>query len=187
MKINIGKTPYLYPIPIVLAASIVNDKPNYTTVGDVAVMGLNPALMVISLNEKHLTTKGIIQNRVFSINIPTTQMLKKVDYCGIYSGEKADKASLFTTEKNEFDVPMIKECPVCIACKTIKDFNVEHRHIFVAEVMGTFADENYVESDNDKSRILPLNKLKPIIYGLDNKYYSIGEQIGTGYSEGREL
>jgi hypothetical protein len=29
--------------------------------------------------------------------------------------------------------------------------------------------------------------LDPIIYDLNNKYYKIGEQIGTGYQEGQVL
>lgn len=30
-----------------------------------------------------------------------------------------------------------------------------------------------------------MTELDPIIYGLDNRYYQIGNPIGTGYNEGR--
>jgi hypothetical protein len=32
-----------------------------------------------------------------------------------------------------------------------------------------------------------MDKLDPIIYALDNRYYRIGEIIGTGYQEGKEF
>lgn len=187
MKINIGSTPYLYPIPIVLVGSIVDGKCNYIEVGDVAVMGIKPALFAISLGEKTHTIKGVIETGKFSINIPTADMMAKADYCGIYSGKNVDKHSLFTNEENEFSVPMIKECPVCIACEVIKDFNVEHRHIFIGKVVATCIDEDYIVNDGDKKHIVSLDKLNPLIYALDNKYYSIGKQIGTGYKEGKDI
>lgn len=187
MKKNIGKTPYLYPIPIVLVSSMVDGKPNHTTVGDVAILGLNPALMTVSLNEKHHTTKGIADAGKFSINIPTTDMMKIVDYCGIYSGREKDKSELFTYQDNEFNVPIISECPASVVCKVVKDFSIEHRHIFVGEVLGTFIDENYIITENKSKKVANMEMLKPLIYGLDNKYYSIGKQIGTGYFEGKDL
>lgn len=187
MKINIGKTPYLYPIPIVLIGSTVDGKCNYAQVGDVAVMGIKPALFAISLGEKTHTIKGVIETGKFSINIPTVAMINKADYCGMYSGRDVDKHSLFINEENEFSVPFIKECPVCIACEVVKHFNIEHRHIFIGKVLATFVDENYINCENGKKEVASLEKLNPLIYSLDNKYYSIGSQIGTGYKEGRDL
>ena len=186
MKIDIGNIPYLYPVPIVLVGSTVEGKDNYAAVGDVAIMGLKPALMSVSLNENHYTTSGIIESGYFSINIPTSAMMKKVDYCGIYSGRDVDKSSIFILRNTEYGLSIIDECPVNIVCKVIKDFLIEHRHIFIGEVLKTYIDENYVDIDENSKKIAGMEKLNPLVYGLDNKYYTIGRQIGTGYKEGKD-
>jgi len=187
MKKNIGTVPYIYPIPIVLVGCVVSGKINYTEVGDVAVMGINPPLVVISLNENHFSTEGIVYSSKFSINIPTAEMMKKVDYCGIYSGKDNDKGRLFESTMHETGVPMIDECPVCIICNVVKDFTIKHRHIFLGEVLGTYIEEQYIyEEEGGKKSIAPLDELNPLIYGLDNIYYCMGSRIGTGYQEGKK-
>ncbi len=186
MKSAIGNIPYLYPVPIVLVGCTVNGSENYTTVGDVSIMGIKPALMAISLNENHYTTAGIIEKGHFSINIPTADMMKDVDYCGVYSGREVDKSSMFSLQKTEYGISIIDECPVSIICKTVKDFLIEHRHIFVGEVLKTYIDEKYIKYDDGAKKIVNMDKLNPLIYGLDNKYYTIGKQIGTGYKEGKK-
>lgn len=181
MKIEVNPYPLLYPNPIVLVGVMVNGIANFTTVGDVAVMGLKPPLVVVSLNEKHHSTKGIEKLSEFSINIPTEQMLEKVDFCGIYSGSKIDKEMLFELHMNE-NIPYILECPISLMCKVIHKTQVKQRIIYIAEVTKTIVDENiYV---NDK---FILEGIKPILYGLDNQYYSIGKPIGVGYKEGSNL
>jgi len=186
MKKNIGNVPYIYPIPIVLIGCVVNGKINYTEVGDVAIMGINPPLVAISLNENHFSTEGIVKSSKFSINIPTADMMERADYCGVYSGKDEDKSRLFMNEMHETGVPMIDECPVCIICDVVKDFNIKHRHIFIGEVLGTYIEERYIRKEGGKEHIAPLDELNPLLYGLDNKYYSIGSDIGTGYKEGRK-
>jgi hypothetical protein len=44
MKISLGKTPFIYPIPIVLVGAYVEGKINYVEVGDVAIMGIGTPL-----------------------------------------------------------------------------------------------------------------------------------------------
>ena len=63
---------------------------------------------------------------------------------------------------------------------------IEHRHIFIGEVLKTYIDENYVDIDENSKKIAGMEKLNPLVYGLDNKYYTIGRQIGTGYKEGKD-
>ena len=80
--------------------------------------------------------------------------------------------------------PMIEECPVNIECEVIKEFSIQHRQIFIGEVVMTYVnDEHVIEIDGQK-RIAEMSKLDPIIYALDNQYYKIGKPIGVGYQEG---
>jgi flavin reductase (DIM6/NTAB) family NADH-FMN oxidoreductase RutF len=187
VKERLGAVPLVYPIPIVLAGANVDGRPNYATLGDCGVMGINPPLVYVSLGEKHYTTRGIVENGTFSVNFPSTDMLAVTDYCGIVSGRDVDKAALFTSFYGELDTaPMIESCPVNLECRVVKDFRIEHRHIFVGRVVETYVDEAYVVERDGRTGAADMCELDPIIYALDNRYYRIGEPIGVGYREGRD-
>jgi len=185
LKVKLGAVPLVYPIPIVLVGSNVNGRANFAQVGDCAVMGIDPALVTVSLSAAHHTTSGIDECRAFSINLPSTQMLSRTDYCGIVSGKDVDKSQLFTTfEGGQTGVPMIQECPVGLECRVQEIVQIKHRRIFIAEVLECYVSEPFVETVDGNPRIADLSKLDPIIYALDNRYYRIGSAIGIGYHEG---
>ena len=188
MKISLDTTPLIYPIPIVLGGANVSGKPNYLLLGDVGIMGLNPPLVYISSHINHHTNIGIMENKTFSINIPNTRLLDKADYCGLVSGADIDKSALFTNFYCQLETaPMIEECPVNLECKVVKEFTIQHRQIFVGEVAQTYIDKKFVTEVEEKKVLADLPTLDPIIYALDNRYYKIGEAIGTGYNEGQQL
>jgi flavin reductase (DIM6/NTAB) family NADH-FMN oxidoreductase RutF len=184
LKVSVGNKPYLYPVPIVLVGAQVDGKTNYVTVGDTGLMGINPALVYVSLHRDHYTTGGILQTGVFSINIPATQLLDKVDYCGVVSGRNVDKGALFTTFFSQSPAaPMITECPVNLDCRVVNEFSIQHRHIFVGEVIQTYVESSMLLENGEGKQIADLTKLDPIMYALDNHYYSIGQIIGEGYQQ----
>jgi flavin reductase (DIM6/NTAB) family NADH-FMN oxidoreductase RutF len=186
MKIKFGAVPLVYPIPIALAGANVDGRPNFATLGDVGIMGIRPPLVAVSLNEGHHTMRGILQNGAFSVNFPHTGMIAVTDYCGIVSGREVDKSALFDTFYGELDAaPMIRECPVCLECRVVKEFAIQHRHIFVGEVVQAHVDEEFVTESNGRFEIADMTRLDPILYSLDNRYYRVGPAIGKGYHEGK--
>lgn len=188
MKRKLGPRALMYPLPIVLVGTSVDGLPNYTLVGDCALMGIRVPIVCISLAEGHHSTKGVLQTGRFSINIPSTELLEKVDYCGLVSGARADKASIFDTFYGELgDVPLIGECRVNMECQVVHQHQIKNRHIFIGEVIQTHVDDRYVEDNEGRVQIADLVRLDPIIYGLDNHYYQIGPVRGEGYKEGQPL
>jgi len=73
-KVKIGRTPLVYPIPIILAGALVYNKPNFETLGDVGIMGINPPIIFISSGQDHYTNIGILKHGNFSINFPSTKL-----------------------------------------------------------------------------------------------------------------
>lgn len=188
MKQKLGNIPYIFPVPIVLVGANVDGKPNFETIGDVGLMGIKPPIVYISSGMDHYTNRGILANKTFSINYPTTDMLPIVDYCGQVSGRDANKALLFEVFYDEAETaPMITSCPVNLECHVIKEFCIQHRQIFIAEVVQTYVSEEFVEQVEGRKVIADLTRLDPILYALDNRYYRVGEIIGTGYQEARKL
>jgi flavin reductase (DIM6/NTAB) family NADH-FMN oxidoreductase RutF len=183
-KTTLGSVPYIYPIPIILAGATVDGKPNFATIGDCGLMGIRPPLVYISSGKDHYTNQGILENETFSINFPTTEMLPVVDYCGTVSGRDVDKSSLFEVFYGDLKTaPMILKCPVNLECKVVKEFSIQHRQIFVAEVVQTFVDDTFVIEKDGRKSFVELDRLDPILYALDNRYYRVGPAIGTGYQE----
>ena len=188
MKTKIGSVPYIYPIPITLVGADIGGKPNFATIGDVGLIGINPPVVSISSHARHHTNQGILENGVFSINFPGSDMLAESDYCGIVSGREVDKAALFEVFYGELGrAPMIAACPVSLECQMIKEFSIQHRQVFIGEVVQTHVSDHLVKTVDGRPQIASLPELDPIIYALDNRYYRIGEAIGTGYQEGRQL
>jgi len=187
-KVKFGKVPFVYPVPIILAGALVNNQPNFETLGDVGIMGIKPPLVYISSGQNHYTNQGILEQKTFSVNFPTTQLLVKTDYCGITSGNDVDKAKLFNVFYGELETaPMIRECPVNLECKVIKKFSIQHRQIFIGDVVQSYVSEDFIIKNGEAQKIADMKKLDPIIYALDNRYYKIGEIIGTGYQESKKF
>ncbi len=187
MKVKLGALPLVYPIPIVLGGANVHGRPNYATLGDCGVMGIRPPLVYVSLHRDHYTSMGILENDSFSVNIPSTDMLAVTDYCGMVSGSQVDKSALFDNFYGELGTaPMIRECPVNIECRVVKELAIEQRQIFVGQVVQVYASEEFVIERGDRQGIVDLTRLDPIIYALDNLYYRIGQAIGVGYAEGKD-
>jgi flavin reductase (DIM6/NTAB) family NADH-FMN oxidoreductase RutF len=187
-RIKLGPIPYVYPVPIVLVGATVDGRPNYATVGDCAIMGIDPALVAVSLGEGHYTTRGILVNRTFSVNVPSTERLPLVDYFGTVSGRDVDKATRVQSFYGDLETaPMIEGCPVNLECRVAREITIRHRHVFIADVVQAYIDERYVSDHDGTRRIADLTRLDPILYALDNRYYRVGNSIGTGYQEGRSL
>jgi flavin reductase (DIM6/NTAB) family NADH-FMN oxidoreductase RutF len=188
MKVKIGRIPYIYPVPIALVGAEVHGKPNYETVGDVGLMGIKPPLVYVSSGRDHYTNQGILENGTFSINLPNTDLLALTDYCGIVTGWEVDKGALFETFYGELGTaPMIEACPVNIECRVIQEFSIQHRQVFVAEVVQTYMNDEFVAEKDGRKKIADLTHLDPILYALDNRYYCIGEPIGVGYQEAKQV
>jgi len=69
LKQLIKPYPLIHPATIAIVGTMHNSKPNFTTIGDIAVAGLNPPLIMISLHQNHNATAFIEQTGMCSINI----------------------------------------------------------------------------------------------------------------------
>jgi len=99
-----------------------------------------------------------------------------------------DKSVLFETFYGDLlTAPMIKECPVNLECRVVKEFSIKHRQIFVGEVVQAHVNEEFVVEREGRQGIGDMTQLDPIIYALDNRYYSIGKPIGVGYKESKSF
>ncbi|APR01235.1 flavin reductase family protein [Clostridium botulinum] len=179
-KIKLQNRPF-GPFPTILVGADVNGKPNYVTVGACGVVSLKPVLYV-SLKDSHYTTLGIKENGYFSVNIPSTDLVQKTDYCGIVSGHKTDKSNLFTSFYDERGkAPMAEECTMNFLCKVIQTIPVFDFQMFLGEIEAVYINEECMTDDKPD----PL-KINPLIM-MDSNYYDLGKTVGTLFKTGLEI
>jgi flavin reductase (DIM6/NTAB) family NADH-FMN oxidoreductase RutF len=177
-KIKLPNRP-LVPFPVVLVGADVNNKPNYATVGACGVVSLEPVLYV-SLRRTNYTTSGIKENGFFSVNIPSAEMIRETDYCGIVTGRTTDKSKLFTPFYDELGkAPMISECPLNILCKVIESRPIFDFEFFLGKILAVYLSKQCLTDGKPD-----LSKINPIIL-MDINYFSLGQVIGTVYKEGK--
>jgi flavin reductase (DIM6/NTAB) family NADH-FMN oxidoreductase RutF len=183
-KITIDKNSFVYPMPMILAGAIVDGRANFMAVGWVSRVNSNPPMIAIALGKMHYTNRGIHENKAFSVNIPGMDLIEHVDYCGLVSGEKSDKSQLFDVFYGELpNAPMIRQCPLSLACKLVNTVDLPTNTLFVGEIMESYSEERYLtDGKPDIKKINPFTLTMP-----DNNYWKIGENAGKAWSIGRNF
>jgi len=183
-KVEIGARTFLYPMPTILVGANVRGKANYLTVAYCGIMNHNPPTISIALGKSHYTNIGIKENGTFSVNIPSEELVKITDYCGLVSGHKVDKSEIFETFYGKLKTaPMIRECPLNLECKLIQTLEFPVGEAFFGEIVAAYSEERYLTGG------LPdIKKINPIIFSMhDNNYWKVGEHLARAWNIGKEL
>jgi len=180
MKTELGAKNCLYPLPTVLVGALVNDKPNYTTIAHVGIM--EPEAVSVGMNKHHYTNTGIKANKTFSINIPSTKLVKETDYCGLVSGKDKNKASMFKTFYGKLKTaPMIEQCSINMECELIKTVDFPNHDIFIGEIAATYCDETVLTNGE-----VDFEKVQPILFVMnDRSYYGLGKKFAKAWNIGK--
>jgi flavin reductase (DIM6/NTAB) family NADH-FMN oxidoreductase RutF len=183
-KKKIGPMPMIWPHPTVLVGSLVDGKPDFAAVAWTGVAASNPSSVTIALQPQRWSLKGIFQNRTFSVNIPSSDQVKEVDYCGLVSGKDADKV-----KDCKFDVfygviktaPLISQCPINLECEISHILNLGSHYLIVGKIAEVYVSEECMIGDRPD-----IEKIKPFAFG-PGKYYEIGKPIADAFKAGWEI
>lgn len=182
-KTKLGPQTLLFPMPAVLVGARVAEKPNFMTAAWCAIAALKPPAVAVAVRKERYTLKGIEEQRTFSINVPSAELAKTVDYCGIYSGKTRDKSKLFKVfYGNLKTAPLIEECPVNLECKMIHSLDLGSHKLFVGEIVETYLSEDC--TSNGKADPV---KIDPLIYSpAVQNYHRLGEVVGRAFHMGKD-
>ena len=165
-KINLGSTIPAYPMPVSLVGAYVGGKPNFLAVAWFTMVSHKPPRIAIALGKGHYTNPGIEENKTFSVCLPSEEMVKMTDYCGIVSGNKTDKSEIFDLFYGELKTaPLIKDCPLSMECKLVEFVESGLNEVFIGEIMGTYTEERFLTDGKLDFRKIP-SICPPVIYGL---------------------
>ena len=182
MKIELGPKNCLYPLPTTLIGAIANGKPNFLAIAHVGIMDLGS--VSLGMAKIHYTNKGIKENKTFSVNIPSENMVEKTDYCGLVSGREVNKGELFETFYGKLKTaPMIEECPINMECELIKTVDFPNHDIFIGRIVETYCDDRVLENG-----VIDFSKVKPILFVMnDRSYWKLGGKLARAWNVGKKL
>lgn len=169
------------PLPPTLVTCGSGDSANVLTVAWTGICCTRPPIVYISVRpERH--SYGLIKNSgEFVINLPTEELTRTVDICGVKSGRDVDKFALTgleVREASEVSAPIIAQCPVNIECRVREVIALGSHDMFLADVVAVDAADELID---EKGR-LALEKAGLIAYA-HGQYFSLGKVLGSfGYS-----
>ena len=81
----------LNPEPPVLVSCGGLEQPNLITIGWTGTICTQPSMVSISVRPERYSHHLIKESGQFAINLPTEQLVRAVDWCGVKSGRDVDK------------------------------------------------------------------------------------------------
>lgn len=186
-KALMGPQTLVYPMPAMLVGANVDGKPNFMVVAWGGIANGEPPMISVAIRHQRHTLKGIRQNMTFSVNIPSVDLVKETDYCGIVSGSKANKAEVchFKVFYGKLgNAPLIEQCPVNLECKVIHILDLDSHSLVIGRIEETHVSESCLT--NGKPDV---TKIKPLTYVTSPaaRYQALGEVIAKAFSAGKEL
>ncbi len=182
IEIDSGGSPF--PKPVVLLGALVNNRPNFFTVAWFNRMSRNPNIWGAAVGKSKHTLHGIQENKTFSVNFPSADLVVETDFCGIRSGRDTDKSQLFDIFYGELDTaPMIRECPVTAECVLTELIEISTHYLLLGEVKHLYTEEQYMTNG-----VLDQKKLNLLIFtNPANQYWTLGDIVADAYSIGTKL
>lgn len=186
-KILMGPQTLIYPTPATLVGANVNGKPNFMAVAWCGVANSVPPMVTIAIQPHRHTLIGIRQHMTFSVNIPSTDLVKETDYCGIVSGAKVDKVEVcqFKVFYGKLDnAPLIEQCPVNLECTVTHLLKLGSHDLIIGRVEETHVSESCLTDGKPDA-----TKIDPLIFTIapSRQYHALGEVVAKAFSIGNEL
>ncbi len=186
-KILMGPKTLIYPMPTLLVGANVDGKPNFMAVAWGGIANGDPPMISVAIRPQRYTHRGITQNLTFSVNVPSTGLIREVDYCGIVSGSEVNKVEVcqFNVLYGKLgNAPLIEQCPINLECKVEHILELGSHSLIVGRVEETHFSESCLTDGKPD-----VNKIKPFVFTADpaRQYQAFGEVMGRAFSIGREL
>ena len=171
-EIPVSKGLRQFPIrPVYLLSCGHKGKKNVITIGMFASFSGKPTLVGVGIAPSRYSFDLIRQSGEYVVNAVDEKLMEATRICGQKSGREVDKFKLakLTPKKGiTVNAPLIKESPVNIECKVVKEVEAGDHVWFIAEVLAAHVRKGYNWSDGLLFKWI----------GEDGFYYKVGEKIG---------
>jgi flavin reductase (DIM6/NTAB) family NADH-FMN oxidoreductase RutF len=172
--------------PILLAGANIGGKPNFMEIGSGMVLSSDPPMVELPVRFHQLTLSGILENRTFSVNLPSVDNARELDYCGIISGRDTDKVKdcNFTVFYGKLGTaPMIEQFPVNLECRLLHILSSHIHAIVIGQIEATCVSEEYLTDGLPDAK-----KINPVVWFAERgEYLALGEIVGKSHVMGNEV
>ncbi|MBW1901477.1 MAG: flavin reductase family protein [Deltaproteobacteria bacterium] len=188
MKKSIGPKTILYPAPVLIVGTYDKEgKPNAMTAAWGGICSSKPPCVTVSLRKATYTYGNILEQKAYTLNIPSERHVKVADYFGMVSGKGVDKFSetgLTPVRSELVNAPYIEDFPIILECRLLHTFEIGLHTQFIGEIMDVKADSDLLREDG----VPDIEKVKPIVFAPGaHSYFGTGDFLGTAFSIGNEI
>jgi flavin reductase (DIM6/NTAB) family NADH-FMN oxidoreductase RutF len=183
-KVQYGGSFLLAPVPVVLVGCAHKELgKNLITIAWTGVDCSDPMILHVSIRPSRHSYRMIKESGCFTVNIPSTENLEAVEYCGIVSGSKVDKfekCGLTAVDGLKVAAPIVEECPINLECEVKDVIELGLHHMFI----GTVVEKHVRKSCMSKKGTIDPEKVDFISY-VHGEYWSLGSRLErAGFSMG---
>lgn len=190
LKKKLGQTDIFFPVPAALIGCGDPEEADIVVVASVGMVSSTPPTIGISLDKRRYSLELIRKTKAFSVNIPSAELYKETDFCGLVSGRNANKfvlAGLTQIAGSKVRVPLIEECPFNLECQVVSEIELGDYVLILGEIVETHIDEDKMNSTGKADRI-DIAKVNPLVYcATVREYWSIGLKLGDAFQAGKEI
>lgn len=173
MKKKLGSLLALYPMPVTVIGAMNGEKPTWTLVAHVGIIGHDRVL--VSLAAPHFINGCIKAVKKLSVNLVAEEMLPQAAKAGAVSGAKEDKSSLFPYSLGEAGVPVIEQSPLVMECGVVDIYETPGFESFICSIDNTYVEESKLDEQGKPN----YETLRPVLFEFPAyQYLRTGEVIG---------
>jgi flavin reductase (DIM6/NTAB) family NADH-FMN oxidoreductase RutF len=183
-KTKLGPQTMLWPHPAVLVGADVDGKADFAAVAWTGIAAGTPPAISVALQHPRYSLKGIRRNLAFSVNIPSRELVRETDYCGLTSGAKTDKVKdckFKVFYGKTAHAPLIEQCPINLECEVAHILDMGSHALVIGRVVETHVSEDCLTEGKPD-----INKIRPFAF-IPGNYYAIGEAFAKAFSVGKEI
>lgn len=181
MKTSWKASTLLGPIPPAIVTCGDMENSNIITIAWTGIINTIPPMTYISVRPERHSYNMIKDSGEFVINLPSKNIVKAIDWCGVRSGAKYDKFKEMNLTKEpvtHLSCPAIKESPLNLECRVKEIIKLGSHDMFIADIVGLNVEESLLD-EKDK---LCLDKANLVAFA-HGEYFELGKSLGTfGYS-----
>lgn len=137
------------PTPVVLLTTVAtNGKANIITLAWVGIACSEPLIVSAAIRPPRHSHGLLQESGEAVVNIPTAELLRQTDQCGMVSGRETDKFAAFGLTALAADLvkpPLIAECPVNLETRVKSVSSLGTHDLFLLEVVRTHVDESLLD------------------------------------------
>lgn len=178
-----------FPLTVTLVSCIdKKGKPNIITITYITGVNEEPPMIGIAVRPEKHSNHVIKDTGDFAVNIPTDELLAKIDYCGTYSGRNVDKfkkTGLTSQKSTKIKSPIIEECLINLECKLVQTVKLPSHDLFIGEVVALHIDKKFLKKCTDGG--MPDFSRLNFVFTTFLDYRKIGKKIGTAFEESKQL